>query len=267
MLSTLSRWLHKRDPLTSPNAHPSGHQEAQERPDPPVVPTIYVCEELAHEFAKYWRKIRHDDGEEKLDESQLNALARWHAFPFPLGKSTQHHPLPLDFFFDIFDDYFFLGSLRPYTAVEYVDRMPHPGLRGLCTTYKHRMPSGGPPETRIRILRRKDSAPVWSAEVVGGYLGTLLHELAHAFLDIHTLDRSPVEVVRFRRQAETDGMTGHGPCWIEVAKAVQEEADRSFGGVQAGWDLNIKRARVNEKRAVGKWRDRRELALMNGLTT
>lgn len=111
MHSLLRRWLHKYHRLTHQDSHSSVSKDARERLEPIGILNKYVCEELAGEYAKYWAKIREEHGE-GLEEIQRNALNCWHAFWFNFGERTEQPSLPLDFVVEVFDDYFFLGSLR-----------------------------------------------------------------------------------------------------------------------------------------------------------
>ena len=104
----LRRWLHKCHQLGGLSLRSSVRKDARK---PVNVPTKYVCEELAAEYAKFWTKIRQQGGE-GLEEIQKDALARWYACQFPLGVSTVRYPLRLGLLADVLDDYFFLGSLR-----------------------------------------------------------------------------------------------------------------------------------------------------------
>ena len=183
MQPLLQRWLHKCHRLTSLNPRPRLCKDVQELMQPTVVPTKYVCEELTGEFAEYWKTIQKDDGN-GLEVIQLNALARWHAFPFKIGKRTEEYALPHDFFAEIFHDYFFLGSLRQYIKVELVDEMPaNSDWKGISKR-KGQHVFSGPPEVQIEIKRPPNQ--LWTKELIQEHLDTLLHEMAHAFLMIYS---------------------------------------------------------------------------------
>ena len=259
MHSLLKRWLHKCHRLShlslrSSTGKNDGERNDRERNDgerlePKEIPTKYACEELATEFAKYWTDIREGNGE-GLQEIQRGALERWHAVRFELGISTEQHPLLLDFFVDVFDDYFFLGSLRQYLTVKIVDgSFANPSWAGLTKGAKRSILSGSP-EVQIKLKRLPDQ--LWTRELIQDFLDTLLHEMSHAFLMIYTSPVGDSGRCEYRRVVETEGLTGHGPCWVKVAGAVAAEADRSLGRVWDKWELKIGKSCRLEKKTVSK---------------
>ena len=210
-----------------------------------MVPMAYACEELTSQFVKYWLKIKEDDGH-GLEIIQINAMARWHALRLEWDKSMEEYPVPLDAFVEIFDDYFFLGALRSYTEVKLADdTQENFNWEGLTTSRRRRTPSD-PPHTEIKL--KPPSSQLWNREETQPFLETLLHEMTHAFLAIYS---APVEILGCNRKiAETTGLTGHGPCWVKVAAAIEAEAERSFGDLWYEWDLGIEGARSTEKNAL-----------------
>lgn len=245
MRPLLRRWLQNCHLLANLENRPWVCKDAREHLESAVIPTTYVSEELTTEFANYWTKIRND--EERLEKIQLNALSRWRTFQFELGKSTESHPLPLDVFMEIFDDYFFLGALRPYTKVSLADDTPaNSSWLGLTKKEKQHI-SSGPPEIHIQIKRLPKQ--LWTRRLIQEFLDTLLHEMTHAFLMIYTAAEG------YRRMVETEGLTGHGPCWVKVAAAVAAEADRSLGGLWEKWSLKISDALLSERAELRKLHD------------
>lgn len=244
--------------LTSLGPRPLVRKDASQRLEPAVVPPRYVCEELTTEFANYWTKIQEDDNE-GLEEIQLSALIRWHAFRFKFGKSTEEQPLPLDFFVDIFDDYFFLGALRQYIKVKLADDTPaNSGWVGI-TKRKESCISSATREIQIEVKRQPNQ--LWTHKLVQEYLDTLLHEMIHAFLILYS---APVASQGcHHRTVETEGLTGHGPCWVKVAAAVAAEADRSLGVLWHKWDLGIASARLSEEGALRRSNELKGLNMMD----
>ncbi|CAF9941517.1 hypothetical protein IMSHALPRED_002765 [Imshaugia aleurites] len=205
-------------------------------------------------------KKQHGDGD-GLREIQLDALKRWHAFQFELGKRSEESPLPLDFFLEIFDDYFFLGTLRPYTKVRLVDRTRRNlGWIGL-TTSKRQYLIEGRREIQIKLKRLPDQ--LWTRDLVQDLLDTLLHEMTHAFLMLHSTPPRFLGITRYRSLVETEGLTGHGPCWLKVATAVQVEADRSLGEAWDKWELKIQRSRQFERNELKELNDRKGIQMMD----
>ena len=262
----LRRWLHKCHRLSDLSLRSATRKNAKEPVD---VPTTYVCEELAAEYARFWAEIRKETGE-GLEEIQKDALARWHACRFQLGVSTVEYPLALDFLVGVFDDYFFLGSLSRYVIVQMVDETSANSEWVGLTTKTESSPSG-PPRIQIELKRLPDQ--LWTRELVQDFLDTLLHEMSHAFLMVYSSSAGYAGGWPCRRAVETEGLTGHGPCWVTVAGAVAAEADRALGGVWDRWELKIKDSCCLEREAlrepwkfVGKYReDLGVLSVDNGL--
>ncbi len=252
MRSLLRRWLNKCHSPTSLSPHSPVCKEAQEHAKPTVVPIKFVCEELTSEFAKYWKTVQEDDGK-GLEGIQLNALDRWHAFQFKFGESTENHPLPHDFFVEMFDDYFFLGSLRQYIEIEMVDETPeNSDWKGISKSKRQRVFSGRP-EIQIEVKRPPNQ--LWNRNLTQEFLDTLLHEMAHALLMIYSSTAEFIGNWHYPRVVETEGLTGHGPCWVRVAAAIAAEADRVLGGQWDRWDLGIANACVSEREAIRSWHD------------
>ena len=261
MPSLLKRWLHKFQGLPSRDLHPRDCEDAEERLEPTLVLTTYACEELTNQFVKFWAKIKEDDGH-GLEDIQINALARWHALRFEWRKSIEEYPLPLDAFVEIFDDYFFLGALRPYTEVKLADdTQENFGWAGITASSRKRKTPSEPPHKEIRL--KPPSSQLWNLAGTQRFLETLLHEMTHAFVQIYS--GGPVEILGCNRKiAETTGLTGHGPCWVKVAAAIGAEANRSLGGLWCKWDLGVEKARSTEKKALVRWHGYRGLNMMDG---
>ena len=240
----LRRWLHKCHRLGDISLRSSFRKDARE---PVNVPTKYVCEELAAEYARFWTRIR-EEGGVGLEEIQKNALARWHACRFPLGVSTVRYPLPIGFLVVVFDDYVFLGSLRRYTTVKVTDEThANSGWVGLTTGKMESIPSR-PPQIQIELKKLPDQR--WTRELVQDSVDTLLHEMSHAFLMIYSSPGGHLGNWPGRRVVETEGLTGHGPCWVVVAEAIAAEANRALGEVWNKWDLNIAESCCLEREAL-----------------
>ena len=249
MHSLLRRWLHKYHGPTHP--HSSICTDVRERIEVVGIPTKYISEELAGEYAKYWAKIQEDNGE-GLEEIQRNALNRWHAFWLVFEEKIEQPSIPLDFFIEVFDDYFFLGSLSPYIKVKLADETPANSTWAGLTTRKRQCVLSGPPEIQIELK----ALPIQSLtqELIQDFLDTLLHEMSHAFLMIYSTPLGLPGSWRFPRIVETEGLTGHGPCWVKVAAAIEVEAHRSLGGSWDKWDLEITGSWYLEEEALREHR-------------
>ena len=220
MESPLRRWLHKLQWLTNPQ------KNTRELHKPQRTPPRYVCDELTSEFVKYWRNIQEENGEE-LVQIQVDALKRWCALQRGL-QEKEEAAFPLEFCFQIFDDYLFLGSLGHYTKVKWVPDTPaNSHWDGFTNIDRQNIFSR---QLKIRIMVKRQN--VWDN------INTLLHEMVHAFLMIYSV-----------YTVDTEGITGHGPCWVEVAVAIAAEANRSFGGWCDPWDLGIRESYHSEVEA------------------
>ena len=244
----LKRWLNKCHQLSDLAPCSGIKKGSKEQLKPVKIPTKYVCEELASEYATYWLEIQENNGK-GLEEIQKDAMARWYACRFQLGVSTEQYPLPLDLFVEVFDDYFFLGSLRQCIKIQLADAThANSNWIGLTTSKKCKILSG-PPEIQIELKRLPDQ--LWTTELIQDVFDTLLHEMSHAFLMIYSSPAGFLGGWRHRRRSlETDGLTGHGPCWVKVASAIAKEADRSLGRVWDKWDLGIEDSCCLEKEAL-----------------
>lgn len=236
MHSLLRRWLHKCYKLNDLNFRSSVRKDASQHMDHIEIPTKYVCEELASEFARYWTRIRENDGE-GIEEIQRDALTRWHAFQFNFGEEIEQNPLPLDFLVEVFDDYFFLGSVRQYIKVSIADASPANSTWVGLTQSKNRDSLTEPPEIQIQLKRLPNQ--LWTRQLIQEVLDTLLHEMSHAFLMTYSTTAEYLGNWPYRKIAQTEGLTGHGPCWVKVAAAIAAEADRSLGGCWDKWELKI----------------------------
>ena len=243
MQSALKRCLHKYGLLT--NIHsPSGfYIHANAQLETRAIPSKYVCEDLTSEFVKYWTRIP-EVGEAELDQVQIDALMRWRASQTDRTETKEVYAFPLDFYFEIFDDYFFLGSLRQYTKVSWAPNTPA-NIDWLgFTKINSRFMTTGPLEVLIQVKWQDDR--LRNRDFVAECLDTLLHEMIHAFFMIYSVRAMETEVLT--------GLTGHGPCWVRVATVVAAEANRSFGEMWDQWELGIANARLVEEKVVRELR-------------
>jgi hypothetical protein len=84
-----------------------------------------------------------------------------------------------------------------------------------------------------RTSYRKEDYAAWGQTVAEERVGTILHELLHAFLLRHTCRRCPL--------VENFGWNGHGRAWQLLAKAIEEQSMRLIGmnvdlGRLTSWD-------------------------------
>ena len=240
MQSPLKRWLQKcrlptnLDPRSCVYIHANAHLEPRD------IPSRYACEDLTSEFVKYWTRL-HERSEAELDQIQIDALMRWRASRTDHREEKEGYAFPLDFYFELFDDYFFLGSLRQYTKVAWAHNTPANVEWVGFTQINRRSMTPGPLEILIQVKRQDDQ--LLNREIIRECLDTLLHEMIHAFFMIYSVSAR-----------ETEGLTGHGLCWVQVATVIAAEANRSFGELWDKWELGIANARLLERKVFRELR-------------
>ena len=242
MQSALKRCLRKHGLLTNLHSTSGFYIHANAQLEPRAVPSKYACEDLTSEFVKYWTRLPEMD-EAELDQVQIDALMRWRASLTDHRQEKEGYTFPLDFYFGIFDDYFFLGSLRQYTKVVWAHNTPANIEWVGFTKINNLFMTPGPLEILIQVKRQDDQ--LRNREIVGECLDTLLHEMIHAFFMIYSVSAM-----------ETEGLTGHGECWVRVSTVIAAEANRSFGELWDQWELGIANACLLERKA---FRDLRSL--------
>lgn len=120
------------------------------------------------------------------------------------------YPLPFNFLVNVFDDNFFLGSLRQYMTVRVTDETrANSAWVGLTTSMMESIASGPP---RIQIELKRLPSQLWTRELLRDSWDTLLHEMSHAFLMIHSSSGGYLGIWLGCRVVEMEGLTGHGPC-------------------------------------------------------
>ena len=240
MQSALKRYLHKYGLLTKLRPRSCFYIHANAQLEPRDIPSRYACEDLTREFVKYWTRLP-EGGEAELDQVQRNALTRWRASQTDLREEKEGYRFPLNFFFEIFDDYFFLGSLRQYTRVVWAHNTPANSEWVGLTKINGRSMTPEPLEILIQVKRQGDQ--LRNRDIIRDCLDTLLHEMVHAFFMIYSVSAM-----------ETEGLTGHGLCWVQVATVIAVEANRSFSELWDKWELGIADARLLERKVLRELR-------------
>ena len=184
---------------------------------------------------------------------QAAAVARWDYYRQCVGLTIDTvETEELIYLFNIFDDYFFRGTLKRWTAVIWADY--DRGRSGSTTLYTH----ASVPYVIITIHRppRPGGVGDCSHDDPSEIIATLLHEMCHAIFELY--------VCRSCCKASGPGLTGHGVAWLSLAFAVQEGVKRSFEGL-GNLSLDVADDSVSvqdELDALGRhgmWRDRRRV--------
>lgn len=223
--------------------------DAIRRLGPGMLSRRYGCGNLANVFASF--AVRDDGGTPDLEELQKNAMSRLESFHFHWGQKFDSHPFPVDYFFQIFNDYFFLGALGEHVwKVQLVEEsFGDSNWIGLTSR-----PSG-----KLMIQIKKPLGDTWTLDLVRGMLNVLLHEMVHTYLEAFSC---PIPAfIHHLEMVLTEGLTGHGPSWRKVARAVEIEAIRSLGWLWDGWTLSIHDGHLLENGAVVELVKKKKLIL------
>lgn len=93
------------------------------------------------------------------------------------------------------------------------------------------------PEDSERFLISIYKQRRWDSSSKMLILGTLLHELAHAAMDI--LGFHCQKCLCFLIHLGAHGLSGHDPSWMKLARALELEANRVFPLKTRIWDLDV----------------------------
>lgn len=182
-----------------------------------------------------------------LQPLQHDAHKRWHAWmsaeeatpnsttPWTWSRKAaiNAESLDLNFFFTLFDDYFFRGALQKWTRIEWVDYASDPDAYGSTKADSEAEDESDVLEileVLITITRPPESEG-WDEKVVRRILETILHEIAHAIFRAFRCRCVDCECTT--SLALTIGMEGHGPLWVELAQAIETVCELKFRG---WWD-------------------------------
>lgn len=181
-------------------------------------------------------------------QMQEAALQRWRQWLPPVDISLREDGLDLQFFFRLFDDYFFQGRTKHNTTVGWTEYLPYGEILGRTIVDGTRA---------VISITRLHPQEVWTGESVIFLLSTLLHEMAHSFVKLEGC-RCPTCLCPMTIP-NTRGLSGHGPVWVKLCEAMEAEATRSLQGLYGTWDLDCKEHGLslrNERRKrdiVNKW--------------
>ena len=155
-------------------------------------------------------------------------------------------------YFELFNKIFFFGALtKDFCELKFVEEVgvsreewhrnsTHEDVEGHTTDpRRHRLCYQGC--TKISIFEQKDD--VSKATLLRRYLGTLLHEMIHAFIHIYICLSPSCEA----QTAQLEGSGGHGITWHRLALAFEE-----FAANWLGLELDLGRADVVSELGNGK---------------
>jgi hypothetical protein len=163
-------------------------------------------------------------------------------------------------YFELFNKIFFFGALtKDFCELKFVEEVgvsreewhrnsTHDDAEGYTTDPRRRLFYQG--RTKISIFEQKDD--VSKATLLRRYLGTLLHEMIHAFIHIYICLPPSCEA----QTAQLEGSSGHGITWHRLAKAFEEFAGNWLGlestleGLM--WKANLETGNRTSQQSVHK---------------
>jgi hypothetical protein len=115
--------------------------------------------------------------------------------------------------FDIFNSAFYDGALRTMRDRLYLVTDEAGSDKGIFWLHT--------PLDKSQIWIRKNYVPLSFEKITQeeSFLGTLVHEMLHAFLRFYTCDCKPCKNLE-HPSVGGFGTTGHGPCWIDPMLAI-----------------------------------------------
>lgn len=157
------------------------------------------------------------------------ARQRWIDWYGSLPVHASGNPFQLPLQFGLLYDYLFDGTVRGLVRVQWLKYNTKAHLYG----YTEDDPKNQPFGALINVYKR----PGAKNNSEGIVLGKLLHEMVHAVFSVFGCRCAHCNCelnVPF-----ADGLSGHGPPFMELARAVEKEANREFPLGQGSWDLNV----------------------------
>ena len=219
------------------DGHTQLHPLCYERNDSDLVDRCIKYFTGQHE-EPHWRK-----------DVQKGALERWSQCHQALDTTLWKDGLDLQFFVQLFNDYFFCAPAKALKHLIQVQWTEFDPTSPSCQTspIPSSSPADKPPRGALIRIQRADPCQPITGETAQRILGALLHGMAHALLVCYGCGcndcRCPVT------RSRTVGMTGHGPVWVRLCEAMEAEAERVLHGLPGRWDLDCRERDERERRA------------------
>ena len=132
----------------------------------------------------------------------------------------------LQYLFDIFDDYFFQGLLGAFVTVQWVDYNPD------STADQTTEDVDNHDRVPINMVRLPgDLNGAWTRSRAIRLLSGFLLDMADAMLGIFSCACVTCECYANNVSAVH--------AWVELCEAIEDEANRSFRGLEGRWDLSL----------------------------
>ena len=159
-------------------------------------------------------------------------------------------------FFNLFDKLFFFGTIKERCRVQFSHvESRESGLQGYSEVSPKGLIGLGPPKLygKIRLYSGNEKEPRRPERLIR-YLGTLLHEMIHTFLELWMCPHRDCS-----RRHETSGVTGHGYLFLDISWALQKAAkDKGLLGLDL--DLTNELSLAQELKVAGRGIPRDRLA-------
>lgn len=209
-------------------------------------PCGYRCKDIVKHTIEYIS--RGVMGPYDFRKLQERALERWRIRWNKNGGIylNRSHISDIRFYFDIFDQYFFCGTLRS-TRIQWTQHI-----------HKVYATTTPPSHGNIIFMNCSEEKIPRTPEGDSWILAVLLHEMVHAMLMQYQC--------RCCCRINTVGLTGHGASWWNLKSAVELEAGRSFTEVGNGnWHLVLPTANGSNVSYQEESRRLRELGVFKSL--
>jgi hypothetical protein len=167
-------------------------------------------------------------GNHDLQRLQKKAQQRWRDrwFEYAGLKLDARGLSDVRFYFNVFNDYFFCGTLRS-TNIQWVD---HQSMTEIDWLGETSIVEDDASQAIAYIRLEPGIHDSQSSNVSLGILGTLLHEMVHAMIELYSCSCCCA--------INSKGVMGHGAAWMRLGQAVEACADKAFP--EAGkWDLGV----------------------------
>ena len=206
----------------------------------------YICQTLVEGFTDLLaqKEQKQSDPREQVT-IRTEALERWRKWVPTMQATLDSKDLDVDFFFELFDDYFFSGALRSRTTVRMVDRPLYIGAGGKTAVGVALVDPDRKDHVLIKIAKPPTTITTWAEHTVQMLLAILLHEMTHAVFRIFGCRCADCRCLR--TEELTRGIKGHGPSWMQLGQAVEKEANRSLREFKHLWFMCVGAGDVSRK--------------------
>jgi hypothetical protein len=180
---------------------------------------------IRHSPVDLARRAQHETTrrEMNLSHNQRSVLAKYKRQQIweRLSSNKFRDEEVMKVYFDFFDELFYCSSLKKYCKV----KLSSPSTENHANFKWRALIWSWPPKAHllsavIRIFRRAEITENMTRRIF--YLGRLLHEITHTFLELYSCWYTPC-----RECLQHLGPAGHGFAWQDIAYALEKAANDS----------------------------------------